>query len=178
MTKPILPLLFCSTLLLASTTALAERADREKPINIEADRVVVDDRSRTHTFEGNVVLTQGTLVMRGNKLVVVQGADGFQTGVATGAAGKLATFRQKREASEDYIDGEAERIEYDSRNEMAKLFGQARIKAGQDILTGDVIEYDALTENYTAFRLPPKGSKAADDSRIRMTIQPKNTGNP
>jgi|SRR5690554_2144914 len=175
MTQYKFPLILCSALALTSVSALAERADRDKPINIEADRVVVDDRNRTHTFEGNVVLTQGTLVMRGNKLVVVQGADGFQTGVATGGGGKLATFRQKREASQEYIEGEAERIEYDSRKEMAKLFGQARIQSGQDILTGDVIEYDALTENYTAFRLPPKGSgKPADDSRIRMTIQPKN----
>jgi lipopolysaccharide export system protein LptA len=177
MTKPILPLLLCSVLSAVSFSALAERADREKPINIEADKVTVDERNRTHTFDGNVVLTQGTLVMRGNKLVVVQGADGFQTGVATAAPGKLASFRQKREASQEFIDGEAERIEYDSRNETAKLFGRARIQAGQDILTGDVIEYDALTENYTAFRLPPKGS-AKDDSRIRMTIQPKPAGKP
>lgn len=177
MTKPILSLLFGSVLLASSFNALAERADREKPINIEADKVAVDERNRTHTFEGNVVLTQGTLVMRGNKLVVMQGADGFQTGVATGTAAKLATFRQKREASQEFIDGEAERIEYDSRNETAKLFGRARIQAGQDLLTGDVIEYDALTENYTAFRLPPKGSKQ-DESRIRMTIQPKAAATP
>jgi lipopolysaccharide export system protein LptA len=177
MIKPILPLLLCSALTLFPITATAERADREKPINIEADKVSVDERNRTHTFEGNVVLTQGTLVMRGNKLVVMQGADGFQTGVATGTAGKLATFRQKREASQEFIDGEAERIEYDSRNETAKLFGRARIQAGQDLLTGDVIEYDALTENYTAFRLPPKGSKQ-EESRIRMTIQPKAAANP
>lgn len=172
MTKPIFPLLFCSVLTAYSFNALAERADRDKPINIEADKVTVDDRNRTHTFDGNVVLTQGTLVMRGSKLVVVQGADGFQTGVATGTPNKLASFRQKREASQEFIDGEAERIEYDSRNETAKLFGRARIQAGKDVLTGDVIEYDALTENYTAFRLPPKGA-AKDDSRIRMTIQPK-----
>lgn len=173
MTKPILQLLICSALAVTSVNALAERADREKPINIEADKVTVDERNRTHTFEGNVVLTQGTLEMRGHKLVVVQGADGFQTGVATAAAGKLASFRQKREASQEYIDGEAERIEYNSRNETAKLFGRARIQAGADIVTGDVIEYDALTENYTAFRQPPKGG-AKDDSRIRVTIQPKN----
>jgi len=177
MIKFVLPLLLCSVLAVSPFNALAERADRDQPINIEADRVTVDERSRTHTFDGNVVLTQGTLVLRGNRLVVVQGADGFQTGVATGAPGKLASIRQKREASQEFIDGEAERIEFDSRNETAKLFGRARIQSGKDVLTGDVIEYDALTENYTAFRLPPKGSDR-DDSRIRMTIQPKTGSNP
>jgi lipopolysaccharide export system protein LptA len=169
MTKPISFLLIAALLCFVSFPALGERADREQPINIEADRVTVDDRNRTHTFEGNVVLTQGTLELRGERIVVVQGADGFQTGVATAAEGELATFRQKREGLDEYIEGEAERIEYDGRNETATLFRRAVVQAGGDVVRGDVIEYDALTENYTAHRLPSEGS----ESRIRVTIQPK-----
>ena len=172
MTRPIHSLLLCMVLAATPLQALAERADRDKPINIDADKASVDERTRTYTFEGNVVLTQGTLVMRGNKLVVVETADGYQTGVATALPGKLATFRQKREGSEEYIDGEAERIEYDSRNETSRMFSRARVNSGQDTVTGDVIEYDSVTENYTAFRLPPKGSDA-DAARTRVTIQPK-----
>lgn len=165
------PLILAALLAFIPLAAHAERADREQPINIEADKVTVDDRNRTHTFEGNVILTQGTLELRGTKLVVVQGADGFQTGVATAAQGKLATFRQKRESSDEFVEGEAERIEYDGRNETARLFQRARVKAGGDVVSGDVIEYDALTENYTAHRAPTPGQ--ADSSRIRVTIQPK-----
>ena len=163
--------LLLAALIAVTPLAQAERADRDQPINIEADKVTVDDRNRIHTFEGNVVLTQGTLELRGTKIVVVQGADGFHTGVATAAPGKLATFRQKREGSQEYIEGEAERIEYDGRNETAKLFQRARVRAGGDVVSGDVIEYDALTENYTAFRMPTPGS--TESSRIRVTIQPK-----
>lgn len=177
MIKPLIPLLFCAVLSSHSLNALAQNTDREQPINIEADKVTVDERSRTHTFIGNVVLTQGTLVLRGNRMVVIQAADGFQTGVVTGTAKQLATFRQRREATKDFIDGQAERIEYDSRNETAKLFGRARVQAGNDVLTGDVVEYDARTENYTAFRAPAKGSAGQDESRIRMTIQPKTSSN-
>ncbi len=162
----------CTVALLTTlaSSAQAERADRDQPVNIEADRVVVDDRTRTHTFEGSVVLTQGSLVIKGERLVVVQGADGFHTGVATGAPGGLATFRQRREGTDEYVDGEAVRIEYDSRNETAKLVERAWIRAGDDELRGDYIEYDALTENYVA-RSAPSG-----DGRVRAVIQPKGGG--
>ena len=90
--------------------ALAEKADRDQPVNIEADRLTVDDRNKVHIFEGGVILTQGTLVIRGDKLVVTQDAAGFQNGVATAAGKGLATFRQRRDGSTEYVEGEAERI--------------------------------------------------------------------
>ncbi|MFI4923287.1 MAG: LptA/OstA family protein, partial [Burkholderiales bacterium] len=48
--------------LLVCSPALAERADRGKPVNVEADKVNVDDANKVSVFEGNVVLTQGTIV--------------------------------------------------------------------------------------------------------------------
>lgn len=157
--------------------AAAERADRNQPVNIEADRVTVDDRNKVHIFEGKVVLTQGTLVIKGNKLVVTQGADGFQSGVATGGERGLATFRQKREASDLYIDGEAERIEYDSRNERARLFTRAYVKSGGDEVRGPYIEYDSMSENYLVTNEPGNTKPAASgDGRVRAVIQPKNAG--
>ena len=73
----LLPLL--AALVAAMPTAvLAEKADREKPINIEADRVSMDDINKVQVFEGNVVLIQGTMQLRTSKLVVTQDEDGFQ----------------------------------------------------------------------------------------------------
>jgi lipopolysaccharide export system protein LptA len=160
---------------LAASAAFAERADRNQPVNIEANRVTVDDRNKVHVFEGDVVLTQGTLVIKGTKLVVTQGADGFQSGVATGGEKRLATFRQKREGSNEYVEGEAERIEYDSRAERARLFNQAHVKSGADEVRGHYIEYDALSENYLVTNEPgAKPARAAGDGRVRAVIQPKN----
>ncbi|MBC7204905.1 MAG: lipopolysaccharide transport periplasmic protein LptA, partial [Methyloversatilis sp.] len=71
--RPALTGLILLNLVLAaglSTPARAERADRDKPVNLEADKVTVDDRTRTHTFEGNVVFTQGTLTIKANRVVV------------------------------------------------------------------------------------------------------------
>lgn len=157
-------------------TAQAERADREMPVNIEANLVTVDDRNKVHVFEGDVVLTQGSLMIKGDKLVVTQGADGFQNGVATAAGGKLASFRQKREASSEYVNGEAERIEYDSRTEKAKLFQRAHVSSGGDEVRGAYIEYDAVSENYLVTNAP--GSTAASTGRVRATIQPKGDNRP
>lgn len=156
--------------------AHAESADRKQPVNIEADQMSVDDRNKVHVFEGNVILSQGSLLIKGDKLVVTQDAAGFQNGVATASAGRLATFRQKREAGDGYVEGEAERIEYDSRNEKARLYNRARVSSGGDEVRGAFIEYDAITENYLASNAPASkpGAKPAGDGRVRAVIQPKN----
>jgi len=160
--------------LTAVQPAHAERADRSQPVNIEASRASVDDRNKVHIFEGDVVLTQGTLVIKGQKLVVTQGADGFQSGVATGTDKQPATFRQKREGSNDYVEGEAERIEYDSRAERARLFNRARVKSGGDEVHGQYIEYDSMTENYLVTNQPGTGAgRTSSDGRVRAVIQPK-----
>ena len=165
-------------LAIVCTPALAERADRGQPVNIEANRVTVDDRNKVHIFEGDVVLTQGTLMTKGDKLVVTQGADGFQNGVATAAGGQLASFRQKREGSTEYVNGEAERIEYDSRAERAKLFQRAYVRSGGDEVRGAYIEYDAVSENYLVTNAPGTNTNAASTGRVRATIQPKGDNKP
>jgi lipopolysaccharide export system protein LptA len=99
-------------LLTLAAGARAEKADREKPINLEADRVSVDDAKQIATFEGNVVLTQGTMVIRGDRMVVRQDNEGFKSGTTWG---NLAYFRQKRDGFDEFIEGWAERIEYDGR---------------------------------------------------------------
>ena len=108
-----------SLLLSLAMPAHAERADSEQPIQLEADRMSIDDLNKVQVLEGNVILIQGTLQILTNRLVVTQDADGFQKGVATGGANGLARFRQKREGQDGYIEGEAERIEYNARSEKS-----------------------------------------------------------
>jgi lipopolysaccharide export system protein LptA len=163
---------FClAALTFAAGPALAEKADREKPINLEADRVTVDDIKQISTFEGNVVLTQGTLVIRGDRMEVRQDNQGFKEGVTWG---KLAYFRQKRDGYDEYIEGWAERIEYDSRADKMQMFNRASMKKGPDEVRGNYISYDARTE---FFQVIGGGAKAAaaenSDGRVRAVIQPK-----
>lgn len=157
--------------LVCATPAFAERADRNQPVNIESDRLSVDDKNKVQIFEGRVKLTQGTLQILADKIVVTQDADGFQKGVATGGQGGLARFRQKREGSNEYVEGEAERIEYDGRVEKSKLFQRALVRSGRDEVRGQYIEYDGLTENYLVTNGP--NATVVPGERIRATIQPK-----
>ena len=151
--------------------AFAEKADREKPINLEADRVTVDDAKQISTFEGKVVLTQGTLIIRGDRMEVRQDNQGFKNGVTWG---NLAYFKQKRDGFDEYIEGWAERIEYDSRADKMQMFNRASMKKGSDEVRGNYISYDAKTE---FFQVTGGGTKAAgaenSDGRVRAVIQPK-----
>lgn len=159
--------------------ALAENADRSKPINLEADKVSVDERSRQHVFEGNVALSQGTLLIRADKIVVTQDAEGFQRGVATGGPGGLARFKQKREGRNDFVEGEAERIEHDGKNEVTEFFKRAFVKSGQDEVRGQYVKFDSRTENYTVTGGGKEASTPAPGgSRVRAVIMPKNTEPP
>lgn len=172
------PILLLSLML--TGTARAERADREKPILLEADRISMDDVKKVQIFEGNVVLTQGTLQIRTNRLVVTQDADGFQKGVASGGANGLARFRQKREGKDEYIDGEAERIEHDARSEQTEFFARAWVRSGLDEVRGHYISYDSLTEKYlvTNGRGESKEATGTPQARVRAIIQPKGKNAP
>lgn len=150
--------------------ARAERADRDKPVNIESDRMNADDAKKTAVFEGRVVLTQGTLRIRADRLTVRQDGEGFQSAVAVGG---LASFRQKREGLDEYIDGEAERIEYDGRAERVQLFNSARVRrdSGDDV-RGGYISYDSKTEHFSVHSAKD-ASPQSGDGRVRAVIMPK-----
>ena len=159
----------------ATSVANAEKADRDKPVNIEADRVFVDDVKRVQTFEGNVQLVKGTLIIRAERIVVTQDDDGYQRGVATGAGSVLPRFRQRREGQDEHIEGEAERIEHDAKAEKTEFFNRAWVKSGLDEVRGQFISYDARTEKYFVTS-GPNGTRAQPGSgeRVRAVIQPKN----
>jgi lipopolysaccharide export system protein LptA len=126
---------------------LAERADREKPVNIESTRLTADDAKQVAVFEERVVVTQGTFQLKADRLTVRQDKAGNQFAVATG---KPATFRTKRDGVDEWIEGEAERIEYDSVSERIELFIRAKVYRDKDILRGNYILYDQKTESLTA----------------------------
>ena len=169
----IAPLALAALLSLAAAPSHAEKADRGKPVNIEADRVTVDDKNKIHIFEGHVVLTQGTLTLRSDKLVVTQDLEGYQRGVATGGEGGLARFRQKREGKNEWVDGEGERIEHDARSELSQFFQRARVKSGEDEVRGQYIQFNGLTETYLVTNGPNATTVPAQQGRVQVTIQPK-----
>lgn len=164
----------------ATMSALAERADRDKPTNVEANQMLYDEAKQINTFVGNVVLTRGTIIMRAEKLVIKQDAAGYQYATAYAPAGGLTTFRQKRDGGKDqWMEGHAaDRIEYDTKTEVAKLYKQSKVKMLEgskvtDEVEGEFISYDSRAEFYTVNNTPSGDSKPGS-GRVRATIQPRN----
>jgi len=168
-------------LALASVPALAEKADRTKPLNYEADSGECDDLKQVCVLMGNVVLNKGTMRAAGERVQVRKDPEGYQSGVIIAAPGKLASFRQRRDSSkagvEEFIEGYAERIEYDEREDTVKLITRARVRlleneVQRDELRGDAITYDQRNAKYFV-----TGKPSADpnnpDGRVRGTIAPR-----
>jgi lipopolysaccharide export system protein LptA len=174
--RSLISLLLPLTAACLATAAHAEKTDRDKPVNIEANRMSLDDLNKIQVYEGNVVLTQGTTQLRTKHLVVTQDADGFQKGVATGGENGLAHFKEKLDGKDGYMEGKGERIEYNARDEKAEFFVRAWVKNGADEVWGQYIFYDAQTEKFLATN-ERKGQEAALPSprqeRVRAIIMPK-----
>jgi lipopolysaccharide export system protein LptA len=147
----------------------AEKADKDKPTNIESNRMSSDDTRRMNLFEGNIVLTKGTLTVRADRIVVHQDAEGFQFTTATGMP---VRFRQRQDPKDGkeggWMDGEAQRIEMDDRNEKIELFDHARVNRDGDEVTGNYIFVDQRSDFFSV-----NAGKGAPGGRVKAVIQPK-----
>lgn len=164
-TYTILSTLLCTALL--APLAHAEKADRDKPVNLEADTVTLDDVKKISAYQGNVILSQGTLMLRADRVQVTQNASGLDKVSATG---RPVAFRQKVDGRDEYIEGFADRIEYDSTSGQLELIGQARLRRGSDELRGAQISYNANTEFYKVVGQP---GAQTPSGRVRAVIRPK-----
>jgi lipopolysaccharide export system protein LptA len=158
--------------------AFAERADRDKPMNAEADALRYDDLKQTSVFTGNVVITKGTTIVRGERVDVRQDPEGYQFATVVAAPGKLAFYRKKRDGVDEYIEGEAELIEYDSRADNFKLIRRAILRRYvgavlSDETTGAQINYDNVTDVFTVDGGAQNRSAANPTGRIRALLSPK-----
>ena len=160
-------------LLLGTSPVAAERADRSKPTQLEANRMSADDARKVSTFEGNVVLTKGTITLRGDRIVVRTDSEGFQHATVTG---NPVRFRQKTDASQGrpgvWTEAEAQRLEIDEKNDRIELFERARVTRDQDEVRGDYVLLDQRSDFLSVS--PGKGaSPGATEGRVRAVIQPK-----
>lgn len=162
-------------LILLSTCTQAERADRDKPIHLEADRATVEDYKqkgafRTSIFTGNVILTQGTLILRADKVIMKEDNTGYRHATAHG---NLVSYRQKRDGVNEYVEAWSRRAEYDNKTDKIELFGSARLKRGMDEVEGDYISYDISSDFFQVQGQPQPENDKHSDHRVRVIIQPK-----
>jgi lipopolysaccharide export system protein LptA len=167
------------SLVAAAGVSYAEKADSSKPTQITFDQLDADDVKQIKTFTGNVVLTRGTLLMKSPKAVVTEDPEGYQLVVLTAGGGTQATFRQKLDGPNDqWMEGQADRIEYDGKTELVKLFAKAQIKkleAGKTAtqVDSEFISYDSRKE-FFAVKNSSTGESKPGGGRGTMVIQPAN----
>ena len=167
--------LACITML---APAHAEKADRLKEMNIVSDRGgKLDQQNRFAEVEGNVVITKGTILMHADRVQVRQSAAGYDTAIAFGASGRPATFRQKRDGADEYIEGEADRLEYDARTDTVKFVNNAVVRrlrgaSVTDEISGNLITYDGTSQvsSVTGGATP---TPANPTGRVRVTLTPR-----
>ena len=159
-------------------TAHAEKADSEKEAIITARSGHVDDVKQVRTLTGDVVLVKGTLTMKAGRALITEDPQGYQFITFWADPGKLATFRQKRDGAGDlWVEGEAERVEYNNKTEVVKLFSKAKLTRLEgtkvtDVANGAFISYDSRKEVF-AMENSDSGTSTADGGSVRMVIQPK-----
>ena len=161
--------------------ALAERADRDKPTLLEGAQCTTEELKQTSVCSGSVVLTRGTLRITGERLEVRQDPEGFRTAVVTGPNAGLASFRQRRDATragvEEWVEGRAERIEYDERTEIVRFIRRANWKRleneqPRDEVVGQLLTYNAQSASYSVDGAPA----GAGDGRVRLILAPRDSG--
>ena len=171
--------LFASGMSLLSMPAWAEKADRDKPLLIEADAMRHDESKLLTHFTGQVVANKGTMVLRGARMEVQQDKNGQQIAQIWAAPNERVFFRQKREGVDEFTEGEGEMVIYDSQADVVTLVQRAelRILRGTvlaDQITGQRIVFNNTTEVMTVDR-PAPGTKSTDprDQRVRAVLTPR-----
>ena len=155
-------------------SASAEKADRDKPINYQADTGDVNVQTKVGTLVGSVILTQGTLRIHADKIIFHQNPD---NSVSATAWGNPITFREKRDNVDEYYEGFAQRAEYDGQKRFLELFDRALLRKGTDEIRSNYISYDAATEFFKAEGRPDTHPAAAGETtlgaRVRGVFQPQ-----
>jgi len=140
-------------------------SDRDQPIHISADSAVREESKGETKYSGNVVLTQGSLVIRANSLVIQQDNDPDKTTIV--AAGDPATLEQIPAADRAPIIAEAMRMVYRQSEELIRLRDNARIEQDGTVLTGGLIDYLMAEQRVRAV-----SDNAEGNQRVEVVIPP------
>jgi lipopolysaccharide export system protein LptA len=169
--------LICILLFVLPTQLLALSSDRQQPINLEADAADIDELKGISVYTGNVILTQGSMVIKANKLTLYTDKNNeLEKAVALGNSKKLASFKQRQEGKTEDFKARAQTLIYLLTKNKIHLLKHAYVQQSGDTFRGDKIIYDTKNETIVASSIKSKnGQPVAGSGRITITIQPKKT---
>lgn len=161
----------CCAALLGAAATRAEQADRDKPINFSADQPAeVDFEKRVGTLRGNVVITQGTMTIRADRIDFKQNPDNSLSATAYGSP---ISFRQKKDDSDEYFEGYAQKAVYDGQKQTLELFDRALLRQGTDEIRSNYISYNSATGVFKAEGRPDAPGVEGPGARVRGVFQPR-----
>jgi lipopolysaccharide export system protein LptA len=164
---------------LLAVPAQAEKADRGKPLNVAADQQgTLDLLKQVVVFSGNVIITKGSIVIKADRVEVRELPDGYRVAVALGSSGRPATFRQKREGVDEFIDGQADRLEYEEKPDVIRFVNNAIVRRLRgatigDEVTGSLITYDNTTEVFSVSGGSQSTTAGSPGGRVRAVLTPR-----
>lgn len=160
-----------------AATAQAERADRTKPLTMESDRPCTVDLVRhISVCSGNVVIAQGTLQIRADRIELRESAEGYRQAIATGTAAQPAQYRQKRDGSDETIEGRADRVEYDARADTLRFLGNALVRRSRGANASEEIQGSLIVWDNSAEVFSVQGGAATPSNpsgRVRAVLTPR-----
>jgi lipopolysaccharide export system protein LptA len=163
--------LACVACVAAAPLAQAEKADRDKPVNFSSDDAGgVNYDTRTGSLRGNVVITQGTMTIRADRIDFKQNPD---NSLSATVYGNPLSFRQKKDGVDEFYEAYAQRAVYDGQKELLELFDRALLKQGNDEIRSNYISYNTSTGAFKAEGRPDQSGPAGPGARVRGTFQPK-----
>lgn len=174
-----LPLALLLALTGVAGPARAERADRNKPMVVESDgkqAASVDLARKVSVLSGNVVITQGTLQVKADRVEVREDAGGRYVATARGSEGRPASFRQKRDRVDETIEADAERIEYDGGAERVRFVGNAKLRVMRGNVVGDEASASTIVYEQRTDTLIFEGGSASPGAaagRARLVFIPR-----
>ena len=160
-----------------TSNVCAEKADQDKPIILEAEKVSVNDVQQIYDLEGGLLLTKGSILVTGDKGNIKVDPEGYEYIDVQGSAGSTASFRQRREGlANEFMQGRGQTATYNAKTELLTLIGEANLKRLLnmqmiDQLSGWKIDYDDVTQRYQVY--PPTNAKAEDLPLARAILSPR-----
>ncbi len=176
--KPLFrPILVATLACGAALSAQADRTDRAKPLTLESDKpCTVDLVRQVSVCSGNVVIAQGTLQIRADRVELRETADGYRQAIATGTSNAPAMYRQRRDGSEEHVEGSADRVEYDARADTLRFIGNAQVKRLRGASPSEEIQGNLIVWDNTAELFTVQGGAATPTNpsgRVRAVLAPR-----
>jgi len=167
---------FIFAFLLIPLNASALTNDRDQPITLEADSADIDDKKGISIYTGNVVLTQGSMVIKSNKLTIFTDKEKeLDKAIADGNKTQFATFKQRPEGKTSDFRAKAMSMTYYLKKDTIHLVKQAQVWQDGDTFSGNKIIYDTKNETVMASSKKNKDGQPSSSGRVKVTIQPRKT---